>query len=132
MIVSLDPELNSYVLKQDNRAFQIWYPESLKRILGAVLEVTSSESLHKRMRTMVLRVFGPENLRLVLLRDVQGAARSNLSSWADRPSIELKEAVSSVCMHACSGLYIFYLSIYLSIYLCQFLFPKIKDDILCR
>ncbi|XP_039840751.1 cytochrome P450 87A3-like [Panicum virgatum] len=57
MIVSLDPEVNSYVLRQDNRAFQIWYPESLKRIFGAVLEVTSSESLHKRKRTMVLRVF---------------------------------------------------------------------------
>ncbi|CAL5097140.1 unnamed protein product [Urochloa decumbens] len=44
MIVSLDPELNSYVLKQDNKAFKIWYPESLKRVLGAVLEVTSSVS----------------------------------------------------------------------------------------
>ncbi|RLN29549.1 Cytochrome P450 family protein, expressed [Panicum miliaceum] len=108
MIVSLDPELNSYVLKQDNRAFQIWYPESLKRILGAVLEVTSSESLHKHMRTMVLRVFGPENLRLVLLRDVQVAARSNLSSWAHRPSIELKEAVSSMIFSVTAKLLINY------------------------
>jgi len=110
MIVSLDPELNSYVLKQDNRAFHIWYPESLKRIFGAVLEVTSTESLHKRMRTMVLRVFGPENLRLVLLRHVQGAARSNLSSWAHRPSIELKEAVSSVCMLAPLSIYVSFFS----------------------
>ncbi|RLN00672.1 hypothetical protein C2845_PM06G08090 [Panicum miliaceum] len=93
MIVSL--ELNSYVLKQDNRAFQIWYPESLKRILGAVLEVTSSESLHKRTRTMVLRVFGPENLRLVLLRDVQGAARSNLSSVTAKLLINYDASTSS-------------------------------------
>ncbi|CAL4903053.1 unnamed protein product [Urochloa decumbens] len=70
MIVSLDPELNSYVLKQDNKAFKIWYPESLKRVLGTVLEVTSSVSLHKHMRSMVLRVFGPENLRLALLREL--------------------------------------------------------------
>ncbi|CAL4910502.1 unnamed protein product [Urochloa decumbens] len=108
MIVSLDPELNSYVLKQDNKAFKIWYPESLKRVLGTVLEVTSSVSLHKHMRSMVLRVFGPENLRLALLRDMQGAARSNLSSWADRPSTELKAAVSSMIFSVTAKLLINY------------------------
>lgn len=117
LIVSLDSELNRYVFQQEEKAFQIWYPESFMRILGDDNIITSLGSLHKHIKNLILRVFGPENLRLVLLHDVQKAAHASLNSWLDRPSIELKEAISSVstcsdldrlpyiqhiCIHACT------------------------------
>nr|CAB3487755.1 unnamed protein product [Digitaria exilis] len=95
LIVSLDPELNNYVFQQEERAFQIWYPESFMRILGDDNILSSVGSLHKLMRSLVLQVFGPENLRLVLLHDVQNAVKRSLDSWLEKPSIELKAAASS-------------------------------------
>ncbi|KAF8754424.1 hypothetical protein HU200_011478 [Digitaria exilis] len=96
LIVSLDPELNNYLFQQEEKAFQIWFPESFMRILGDENLVLSSGSFHKNIRNMILRVFGPENLRLVLLHDVQGAVKRSLNSWLEMPSIELKPAISSM------------------------------------
>ncbi|CAN6311564.1 unnamed protein product [Urochloa humidicola] len=95
-IVSLDPELNNYLFQQEEKAFQIWFPESFMRILGEENLVLSSGSFHKHIRNMILRVFGPENLRLALLHDVQGTVKRSLRSWLDMPSIELKPSISSM------------------------------------
>ncbi|KAG0548299.1 hypothetical protein BDA96_01G155100 [Sorghum bicolor] len=89
MIVSLDPELNARVLQQEERGFQIWYPSSFMRILGADNMVSMLGPLHRHIRNLVLRLFGPEALRLVLLRDVQRSARDELRSWLDRPEVEM-------------------------------------------
>lgn len=96
LIVSLDQELNNLVFQQEEKLFQIWYPESLMRILGADCIIATLGSFHKHLRTLVLRLFGPENLRLVLLQDVQRTAQASLLSWLDQPSIEAKEATSSM------------------------------------
>ncbi|KAM0826587.1 hypothetical protein ACQ4PT_068790 [Festuca glaucescens] len=95
LIVSLDPELTNLVFQQEEKTFQIWYPESMMRIMGANCIVATLGSFHKHLRSLVLRLFGPENLRLVLLRDVQRTARASLLSWLHQPSIELKQATSS-------------------------------------
>ncbi|CAD6206023.1 unnamed protein product [Miscanthus lutarioriparius] len=47
--------------------------------------------LHRHIRNLVLRLFGPEALRLVLLHDEQRSARDELSSRLDRPDVELDE-----------------------------------------
>ena len=96
MIVSLDPELNARVLQQEERGFQIWYPSSFMRILGADNMVSMLGPLHRHIRNLVLRLFGPEALRLVLLRDVQRSARDELRSWLDRPEVEVRTATSRV------------------------------------
>lgn len=101
LIVSLDPELSNYAFQQEEKAFHIWYPESFMGILGDDNIITATASLHKNIRNMILRVFGPENLRSFLLHDVQRAVDMSLGLWLERPSIELKMAVSSVCIQLC-------------------------------
>ncbi|XP_020168914.1 cytochrome P450 87A3-like [Aegilops tauschii subsp. strangulata] len=96
LIVSMDQELNNLVFQQEEKLFQIWYPESFMRILGADCIIATLGSFHKHMRSLVLKLLGPENLRLVLLHDVQRATQASLLSWLDQPSIELKEATSSM------------------------------------
>ncbi|XP_047078280.1 cytochrome P450 87A3-like [Lolium rigidum] len=96
LIVSLDPELNNLIFQQEEKLFQIWYPESLMRILGADCIIATLGSFHKHLRSLVLRLFGPENLRLVMLHDVQRIAHASLLSWLHQPSIELKQATSSM------------------------------------
>ncbi|XP_006650369.2 cytochrome P450 87A3-like [Oryza brachyantha] len=96
LIVSLDRELNNFVFQQEERLFQIWYPDSFMRIIGADSIITTLGSPHKYIRNLVLRIFGPENLRQTMLREVQRTAQASLLSWIDRPSIEFKEAISSM------------------------------------
>ena len=98
LIVSLDPDVNHYVLQQEEKSFHIWFPESFMRLLGEENIAKCYGSLHKNTRNMIRRVFGPENLRLVLLHDMQGAVEKTLCSWHDRQSVELKPALSSVCI----------------------------------
>jgi cytochrome P450 family 26 subfamily A len=95
-MVSLHPELNALVLQQEERGFQIWYPSSFMRVLGASNIVSALGPLHRHIRNLVLRLFGPEALRLVLLHDVQRSARDELRSWLDRPDVEVKTATSRV------------------------------------
>ncbi|RCV41599.1 hypothetical protein SETIT_9G149800v2 [Setaria italica] len=60
LIVSLDPELSARVLQQEERAFQIWYPSSFMRVFGADNIITALGPLHRHMRALMLRLFGPE------------------------------------------------------------------------
>uniref|UniRef100_A0ACD5ZFQ6 Uncharacterized protein n=1 Tax=Avena sativa TaxID=4498 RepID=A0ACD5ZFQ6_AVESA len=96
LIVSLDTELNNLVFQQEEKLFQIWYPKSLMRIMGADCIVATLGSFHKHMRSLVLRLFGPENLRLVLLHDVQRTTQASLLSWLNQHNIDLKQATSSM------------------------------------
>jgi len=97
-MVSLDPELSTRVLQEEERAFQIWYPPSFMWVLGADSIITALGPLHRHIRALVLRLFGPESLRLVLLRDVQRSARSELRSWLRLPDVEVRAATSRVCI----------------------------------
>ncbi|KAI5014218.1 hypothetical protein ZWY2020_055608 [Hordeum vulgare] len=96
IIVSLDQDLNNLVFQKEEKLFQIWYPESLMRIMGADCIIATLGTFHKHLRSLVLRLFGPENLRTVLLHEVQQTAKASLLSWLDHPSIEVKEATASM------------------------------------
>ncbi|KQJ86358.1 hypothetical protein BRADI_4g04931v3 [Brachypodium distachyon] len=96
LVVSLDSELNNLVFQQDEKLFENWWPESVMRIIGAESIIPTMGSFHKHAKTLILRLFGPENLRQVLLHDVQRTAHASLLSWLNQPSIELKEATSSM------------------------------------
>ncbi|WVZ59994.1 hypothetical protein U9M48_010071 [Paspalum notatum var. saurae] len=82
LIVSLDPE------------FSARYPPSLMRVFSTDNIITVLGPLHRHIRALVLRLFGPESLRLVLLRDVQRSARAELLSWLQRPDVEVRAATS--------------------------------------
>jgi cytochrome P450 family 26 subfamily A len=76
----------------------MWYPDSIMRIIGADSIITTLGSSHKYIKNMVFRLFGPENLRRDMIKDMQKTAEASLLSWLHHPSIELKEAASSVCL----------------------------------
>nr|XP_015613552.1 cytochrome P450 87A3 [Oryza sativa Japonica Group] len=96
LIVSLDPEVTNFVFQQEERLFQMWYPDSFIRIIGTDSLIRTHGLLHRHIKNLALRLFGPENLRREIIHDVQKTVEASLSSWLNQPSIELKEAVSSM------------------------------------
>ncbi|CAL1371310.1 unnamed protein product [Linum trigynum] len=98
VIVSTDPEVNRLVLKQEGDGellFQPWYSDSFNDIMGSDSLLALQGSVHKYMRNLVLEEFGPERLKS-LLADMERHAVRHLRSWSARPSVELKDAVSTM------------------------------------
>jgi len=96
VVVSADPDLNYYVFQQEGKLFESWYPDTFTEIFGRDNVGSLHGFMYKYLKTLVLRLYGQENLRAVLLAETDGACRASLASWAGRPSVELKDAISTV------------------------------------
>ncbi|GJM96103.1 hypothetical protein PR202_ga12913 [Eleusine coracana subsp. coracana] len=98
------------VLQLEERAFQIWYPSSFMRVFGADNIINALGPLHRHIRSLVLRLFGPESLRRALLRDVQSAARDELQSWLHQGQhgVDVRAATSRVRVPVSSSLFLGY------------------------
>ncbi|CAN0902710.1 Cytochrome P450 87A3 [Linum grandiflorum] len=95
IIVSTDPEINSFVFKKDDELFKTWYTDSFGDIMGNESFLSFQGSVHKYVRNLALSEFGPQNLKS-LLPDLEHCTIHTLQSWSTQPSINLKEAVSTM------------------------------------
>ncbi|KAL6633792.1 hypothetical protein ACP70R_026463 [Stipagrostis hirtigluma subsp. patula] len=96
VVVSADPDLNYYVFQQEGKLFQSWYPDTFTEIFGRDNVGSLHGFIYKYLKTLILRLYGQENLRAVLLADADRSCRASLASWASRPSVELKDAISTM------------------------------------
>jgi hypothetical protein len=96
VIVSADPDLNHYVFQQEGKLFESWYPATFTEIFGRDNVGSLHGFMYKYLKTLVLRLYGQENLRAVLLAETDAACRTTLASWAGQQSIELKDGLSAV------------------------------------
>ncbi|CAI0546940.1 unnamed protein product [Linum tenue] len=100
MIVSTDVDVNRLVLNQEREGreemlFKPWYSDSFNEIMGNDSLLALEGSAHKYMRNLVLEGFGPERLKS-LLADMERHTVRHLHSWSSKPSIDLKEAASTM------------------------------------
>lgn len=96
VVVSTDPELNNFVFQQEGKLFQSCYPETFTKIFGQDNVGSLHGFMYKYLKSLVLKLFGPESLRERLLQDVEKTACMSLRSWSKGPSIDLKDAISTV------------------------------------
>ncbi|WVZ74228.1 hypothetical protein U9M48_022438 [Paspalum notatum var. saurae] len=96
VVVSADPDLNYMVFQQEGKLFQSWYPDTFTEIFGRDNVGSLHGFIYKYLKTLVLRLYGQENLRAVLLAETDRACRASLHSWAARPSVELKDGLSTM------------------------------------
>nr|CAB3447505.1 unnamed protein product [Digitaria exilis] len=96
VVVSADPELNYYVFQQEGKLFESWYPDTFTEIFGRDNVGSLHGFMYKYLKTLVLRLYGQENLKAVLLAETDLACHASLASWANRPSVELKDAISTM------------------------------------
>ncbi|XP_006647678.2 cytochrome P450 87A3-like [Oryza brachyantha] len=96
VVVTADPELNYYVFQQEGKLFESWYPDTFTEIFGRDNVGSLHGFMYKYLKSLVLRLYGQENLRAVLLDETDRAFRVSLASWAARPSVELKDSISAM------------------------------------
>ncbi|KAK7274993.1 hypothetical protein RIF29_16099 [Crotalaria pallida] len=80
LIVSMDSELNRYILMNEAKGLVPGYPESMKTILGNnVAEVHGA--MHKRIRGSLLSLIGPAALKEYIFPKMDKFMRSFLHNW---------------------------------------------------
>lgn len=98
-MVSTDPEVNHYILQQEGNLVELWYLETFAKILNMKDPKTRMNSLgdiHKYVRNTLLRQFGAESLKKNLLSQLEVFIDKTLNAWSTQPSVEVKEALSTV------------------------------------
>nr|CAB3504865.1 unnamed protein product [Digitaria exilis] len=96
LVVSLDPKFNRYIFQQEGKLFRSWYPETANSIFGKKSITTYNSTIHKFVRNFSSKLFGPENLKEVLIQELEDAMRQSFASWATKPSIEVKDSVADM------------------------------------
>ncbi|WVZ14992.1 hypothetical protein V8G54_012558 [Vigna mungo] len=89
-IVSMDPELNRYILMNEAKGLVPGYPQSMLDILGKCNIAAVHGSTHKYMRGALLSIISPTSIRDQLLPKIDEFIRAHLSNW-DNKVINIQE-----------------------------------------
>lgn len=95
-VVSMDPELNRYILMNEGKGLLPGYPQSMLTILGECNIASVHGPLHKDMRGAMLSLISPPMIRDQLLPKIDEFMRSHLSNWNDK-IINIQEKTKEVC-----------------------------------
>ncbi|CAI9109883.1 OLC1v1009806C5 [Oldenlandia corymbosa var. corymbosa] len=82
-IVSMDPEVNRYILVNEAKGLVPGYPQSMLDILGKSNIAAVHGSAHKYMRGALLSLISPTMIREQLLPKIDEFMRSHLSNWGN-------------------------------------------------
>ncbi|KAL6868164.1 hypothetical protein ACP4OV_015009 [Aristida adscensionis] len=96
LVVSMDPEFNRFVFQQEGKLFRMWLPETGSKIFGKKTVTAYSGATHKFIRSIGSKIFGPENLKEVLMRELEDAVNQGFAAWAAKPSVEVKDGVADM------------------------------------
>ncbi|XP_019195337.1 PREDICTED: cytochrome P450 85A1-like [Ipomoea nil] len=80
-IVSMDPEMNRYILGNEAKGLVPGYPQSMLDILGKCNIAAVHGSAHKYMRGALLSLISPTMIRDQLLPKIDEFMRSYVSTW---------------------------------------------------
>ncbi|KAG5535208.1 hypothetical protein RHGRI_023107 [Rhododendron griersonianum] len=86
-IVSMDPELNRYILMNESKGLVPGYPQSMLDILGKCNIAAVHGLAHRHMRGALLALVSSNVIRDRLLQKIDGFMRSHLSNWEDKMAL---------------------------------------------
>lgn len=104
MIISANPEFNSFILRQDGKLVETWSLDTFAEVFEQ-----NTHSSRKYTRHLTLNHFGVEAIKEKLLPQMEEFIKSTLSSWSNHESLEVKSAAIKVSKFQSLLAYIFYL-----------------------
>ncbi|KAI5591759.1 hypothetical protein BDE02_04G104700 [Populus trichocarpa] len=96
-IVSMDPELNRYILMNEAKGLVPGYPQSMLDILGNCNIAAVHGSTHKYMRGALLSLISPTMIREQLLPTIDEFMRTHLSDW-DSKIIDIQQMTKEMAL----------------------------------
>ncbi|KAK9129256.1 hypothetical protein Sjap_009743 [Stephania japonica] len=105
VVVSSDPNFIHFILQQEGKLVDLWYMDTFTKILGQDdPSILAIGSITKYFKSLILTHFGIETTKNNLLPKLEALSKQSLSSWSSQPSINVKEAVSSMVFNCTSGM----------------------------
>lgn len=96
-IVSMDPEINRYILLNEAKGLVPGYPQSMLDILGKCNIAAVHGSNHKYMRGALLALVSPSMMKAHLLPKIDDFMRSHLSNW-DGKVIDIQQKTKEMAL----------------------------------
>ncbi|KAE8021830.1 hypothetical protein FH972_007685 [Carpinus fangiana] len=96
-IVSMEPEVNRYILMNEAKGLVPGYPQSMLDILGKCNIAAVHGSTHKYMRGALLALISPTLIREQLLPKIDEFMRTHLSNW-DNQIINIQEKTKEMAL----------------------------------
>ncbi|KAH9327104.1 hypothetical protein KI387_007282, partial [Taxus chinensis] len=90
-IVSCDPELNFYILQNEDRLFQSSYPKPIHGILGEFSMLVIVGDAHKRIRSLALNMINAAKTSTDFLHDIEWNAVYVFDRWNHEQNIVVCE-----------------------------------------
>ncbi|CAN4106896.1 unnamed protein product [Withania somnifera] len=87
VIISADPEFNSFILRQDGKLVETWSLDTFAEVFEQ-----NTHSSRKYTRHLTLNHFGVEALKEKLLPQMEDFIKLTLEKWSSRESLEVKSA----------------------------------------
>ncbi|CAH9102121.1 unnamed protein product [Cuscuta epithymum] len=94
-IVSMDPEVNRYILGNEAKGLVPGYPKSMLDILGKCNIAAVHGAAHKNMRGALLSLISPTMIRHSLLPKIDEFMRSHVTSW-DSHVIDIQQMTNKM------------------------------------
>lgn len=98
-VVSLDAEVNRFILNSDGRLFVPDYPTSLKELWGKWAILMLEGSLHKRVHGLVAAFFKSQDLKDHLLHHIEAFVLHAMESWNSSTTIHVEEETKKISFH---------------------------------
>lgn len=98
MVISTDPETNFYLLQQQGKLVELWYMDSFEKLVydDKKLKAISIVYIHKYLKSMVVKHFGPETIKEKLLPLLEESISQRVHAWSKLPALEVKSATTAV------------------------------------
>ncbi|KAB1994349.1 hypothetical protein ES319_D13G093400v1 [Gossypium barbadense] len=96
-VVSMDPELNRYILMNEGKGLVPGYPQSMLDILGKRNIAAVHGAAHKRIRGSLLSLIGPHVIKDELLPKIGNFMTSFLENWNGK-TIDIQETTNEMAL----------------------------------
>ncbi|KAF5198318.1 Cytochrome p450, partial [Thalictrum thalictroides] len=74
VIVSTDPDFSHFIFQQEGNSLELWYSDSFMKLIGQHKLTTSTGTIHKYLRNMIMDQFGPEKQKEKVLLEIEDMA----------------------------------------------------------
>eukprot|EP00250_Pteridium_aquilinum_P003681 c13990_g1_i1 orf=3-1577(-) len=98
-VVSLDAEVNRFILNSDGRLFVPDYPTSLKELWGKWAILMLEGNFHKRVHGLVASLLKSEDLKDQLLIHIEDFIQQSMEGWNSNTTIYVEEETKKISFH---------------------------------
>ncbi|KAF1886846.1 hypothetical protein Lal_00046084 [Lupinus albus] len=90
-IVSIDADVNKFILQSDANVFVPSYPKSLTELMGKSSILVINGSLQRRIHGLIGAFFKSQQLKAQITRDMQKYVQQSMANWREEQPIYIQD-----------------------------------------